>query len=279
MGKAGSQKKIVKRSLATGDDVPEALRENNRSQTQFSRRKILLISGGLILGIISLLAGALFSNPVTPPKAQQASPSPEREVIPSPEKEDLLGHLPYEEIDKEKLAPVTANGSIKMHKNAAVKFKEMVNAASAEGINLVALSGFRSVEDQKQLFFQVKEQRGEIASQRAEVSAPPGYSEHHTGYAIDIGDGKLPAANLKTSFEETPAFKWLEKNAPRYSFELSFPEDNPQGIAYEPWHWRFVGDIESLETFYKNKEEKIKTGKEKLEKLKEQEQPKNDQKQ
>jgi D-alanyl-D-alanine carboxypeptidase len=43
----------------------------------------------------------------------------------------------------------------------------------------------------------------------------------------------------------------LQNNAAQYSFELSFPENNPQGINYEPWHWRFVGDSHSLETFYK----------------------------
>lgn len=253
MGKAGSRKKVVKSSFVTGDDVPEALRETNHSKKRFSSQKILLISGGLALGLISLLAGALFSNPVPSPESQGVTPSPQIEVVASPEKEDLLGHLPYEEINQQNLKPITPNGSIKMHENAAVKFKEMANAASAAGITLAPLSGFRSFEQQKQLFFQIKEQRGQVASQRAEVSAPPGYSEHHTGYAIDIGDANVPQANLKTSFEETPAFKWLEKNAPRYSFELSFPKDNQQGIAYEPWHWRFVGDIESLEMFYKNK--------------------------
>ena len=90
-----------------------------------------------------------------------------------------------------------------------------------------------------------------MATKRAEVSAPPGYSEHHTGYAVDIGDGRTPATNLNTNFENTAAFKWLEENAAYYSFELSFPKGNPQGVSYEPWHWRFVGDPDSLETFYK----------------------------
>ena len=54
-----------------------------------------------------------------------------------------------------------------------------------------------------------------------------------------------------TDFEKTAAFSWLKNNAAKYSFELSFPPDNHQGISYEPWHWRYVGDQESLETFYK----------------------------
>jgi len=70
---------------------------------------------------------------------------------------------------------------------------------------------------------------------------------------VDIGDGNTPATNLSPDFENTAAFKWLEKNAPYYSFEISFPKNNPQGVSYEPWHWRFVGDRDSLETFYKAK--------------------------
>ena len=66
-----------------------------------------------------------------------------------------------------------------------------------------------------------------------------------------MGDGKNPEANLKQSFDQTAAFNWMENNAAKYSFEMSFPKDSPQGISYEPWHWRYVGDRESLEMFYK----------------------------
>ncbi|MFN9165469.1 MAG: D-alanyl-D-alanine carboxypeptidase family protein, partial [Pseudanabaena sp.] len=52
-------------------------------------------------------------------------------------------------------------------------------------------------------------------------------------------------------FEKTPAFQWLQNNAAKYGFEMSFPPNNPQGVMYEPWHWRFVGDDDSLATFYK----------------------------
>jgi len=69
-----------------------------------------------------------------------------------------------------------------------------------------------------------------------------------------VGDGKVPATNLSTDFENTETFRWLKTNAPRFNFELSFPLNNPQGISYEPWHWRFVGDIQSLETFYKTRQ-------------------------
>jgi D-alanyl-D-alanine carboxypeptidase len=163
------------------------------------------------------------------------------------------GHFAYKEASPQELQPITADGRIKLRQPAAQKFKAMAAAARAQGIILVPISGFRSVSEQQYLFFDVKAQRGQAAAERATVSAPPGYSEHHTGYAVDIGDGNVPATHLSPKFENTAAFKWLQANAPRFSFELSFPKNNAQGVSYEPWHWRFVGDKQSLETFYKSK--------------------------
>jgi predicted acetyltransferase len=69
------------------------------------------------------------------------------------------------------------------------------------------------------------------------VSAPPGYSEHHSGRAIDLTtDGVQP---LEQEFEHTNAFRWLSANAGRFGFTLSFPPSNRYGYAYEPWHWYF----------------------------------------
>jgi D-alanyl-D-alanine carboxypeptidase len=179
--------------------------------------------------------------------ASPVVPSPK----PSPAIENILGHLPYQEAPRSELAPIVANGQLLMRESAARAFLAMRDSARRAGVILVPISAFRSRADQERLFFGVKQQRNQETRKRAEVSAPPGYSEHHTGYAIDIGDGRTPATNLSPSFEKTAAFRWLENNAARYSFELSFPRDNPQGISYEPWHWRFVGDSDSLETFYK----------------------------
>ncbi len=81
------------------------------------------------------------------------------------------------------------------------------------------------------------------------VSAPPGFSEHSTGFAIDVGDGLAAATNLSPSFDQTPAYAWLQANAARYHFALSFPRGNAQGVSYEPWHWRFEGSAESLQLF------------------------------
>jgi len=252
LNNAGIPRKPSKVSPSSGDDIPVALRDTPQVRRRNKLKPLLFIVGPLGLGAISLIVG--MSIPISEPQPKvEPSPEPTASVKPDEESqpEDLLGHFEYEEAPASELQAITADNRIKLRTAAAKKFQEMLAAAQRDGINLAILSGFRSVEEQQHLFFGIKAQRGEVASKRAEVSAPPGYSEHHTGYAIDIGDANAPATNLSPSFEKTAAFKWLEKQAPYYSFELSFPKGNPQGISYEPWHWRFVGDTHSLETFYK----------------------------
>ncbi|MFL0792339.1 MAG: D-alanyl-D-alanine carboxypeptidase family protein, partial [Prochlorococcus sp.] len=109
--------------------------------------------------------------------------------------------------------------------------------------------GFRSYQLQERIFFDVKSERNQTAVERAKVSAPPGYSEHSTGYALDLGDGGFPETALSVDFEQTPAFRWLQDHAASYHFTLSFPIENPQGVSYEPWHWRFEGSAEALRQF------------------------------
>lgn len=246
--------------MAKIDDIPEAVRRISTAKSSKSKSKSSLDLRWLIisLGVLILLSLAVFFRSISqssPEVVSSPTPSPTPTIEAIPEAiENILGHLPYEEAPESDLKAITSDGRIRLRSAAADKFKQMQAAARAEGIILTPISGFRSVAEQEYLFFQIKAQRNQETRKRAEVSAPPGYSEHHTGYAIDIGDGKAAATNLQESFENTAAFRWLEANAARYSFELSFPRDNPQGISYEPWHWRFVGDTHSLKTFFKAQE-------------------------
>lgn len=239
------------------EEIPEVLRD--RPTTPSVDRSLLplmaslgLISSGILIILAVLMIWRPFSflnnGPVT-----SASPntSPTPESSPTPEVDNVLGHLPYPEAPASELKPITPDGRIRLRTAAAKQFLQMQRDAKANGISLVPISGFRGINEQDNLFFGVKQQRSQDARKRAEVSAPPGYSEHHTGYAIDIGDGRNSQTHLSQRFEQTPAFKWLDKNAARYSFEMSFTPNNPQGVSYEPWHWRYVGDRDSLETFYK----------------------------
>ncbi len=165
--------------------------------------------------------------------------------------EQLLNHRHYDIADTRKLVPLDPNSEILLQPDAQASLKAMLTDAKAKGVRLGIISGFRTIEDQNYLYFDLKAERGESARARAEVSAPPGYSEHHTGYAVDFIDESQPDTFLEESFENTPAYEWLVANAPFYNFELSFPKDNSAAVAYEPWHWRYVGNQESLELFYK----------------------------
>ena len=125
---------------------------------------------------------------------------------------------------------------------------KMRKDAKNEGIYLVFLSGFRSIKLQEDIFYSLKSIRNQTASERARVSAPPGYSEHSTGYAIDIGDAKFRQTDFEVEFENTDAFKWLKNNAAKYHFKLSFDKNN-KNVDYEPWHWRYEGSIKALKVF------------------------------
>ena len=158
----------------------------------------------------------------------------------------LLGHLPYKEISGDKL--VTIEPNIKVHIEMRDSLLKMREEAKKDGIYLVFLSGFRSIDLQKNIFYSLKSARNQIASERARVSAPPGYSEHSTGFAIDIGDALKRETDFEVEFENTEAFRWLKMNAAKYHFKLSFNKNNKY-INYEPWHWRYEGSIEALKVF------------------------------
>jgi len=159
----------------------------------------------------------------------------------------LLGHLPYPEASKNEL--ILFSPGVYVHKEIYENFKEMQYMAAQRGVSLQLLSGYRSIDLQRDIFYENKSIRNQTAVERSKVSAPPGYSEHSTGYAIDVGDGNYPDTHFEVEFEQTPAFKWMKRFAPKYHFVLSFPPNNKQGVTYEPWHWRFEGTVNSLRKF------------------------------
>ena len=116
----------------------------------------------------------------------------------------------------------------------ARKWAEMVDAAAADGVTLLIVSGFRGIEYQARLI-RKKINAGQSVSDILTVNAAPGYSEHHTGRAVDIATpGSRP---LTEEFEGSDAFHWLTENAARYGFSMTYPRDNPFGFVFEPWHW------------------------------------------
>jgi len=189
---------------------------------------------GLIVGCSPVMELRVQSSVTAAPLlAKTCSRAPKKSEYP-------YGHYPYKVASAKVLQPV-GNG-VKLHVDAAKAFKVMVGKARSQGIRLTPLSGFRSTAEQHYLFHEVARQRGQTPAQRAKVSAPPGYSEHHTGYAVDIN-------SLEQSFAHTREYKWLVTHAEKYGFEESFPEHNPQGVAFEPWHWRYIKSPTAREVF------------------------------
>jgi D-alanyl-D-alanine carboxypeptidase len=122
---------------------------------------------------------------------------------------------------------------------AAAAWQAMRAAARADGVALELVSAFRSVARQAELVRR-RLQTGDGLDEVLSLIAPPGYSEHHTGRAVDIGTPGGPG--LEASFEHTAAFAWLQRRAADFGFAMSYPRGNAQGYAYEPWHWCHHGD-------------------------------------
>ncbi|MGY1519678.1 M15 family metallopeptidase [Luteimonas sp. A482] len=121
---------------------------------------------------------------------------------------------------------------------AARAWQRMREAAARDGVALDAISGYRS-HDYQLGIFERKRARGLALAQILTVNAAPGFSEHHSGEALDIGAPGDPPA--EESFEQTAAFAWLQQHADDFGFSMSYPRDNAHGIVYEPWHWRYAG--------------------------------------
>ncbi len=119
---------------------------------------------------------------------------------------------------------------------AARAWRALRAAASSDRIELHVVSAFRTLERQAEIV-RAKRARGLSLETIFCASAPPGYSEHHTGRAVDVATPGAKA--LEEDFEHTPAFHWLASNAGAFGFTLSFPRGNRYGFVFEPWHWCF----------------------------------------
>ncbi len=163
----------------------------------------------------------------------------------------MLGHLPYAEVARAELVaapPWFAIGpACFVHRDAAPDLTRMLAAAAlAPGVRrtMRGVSCFRTVARQRAVF--CRGARPGVCGnpvQRARSVGPPEYSEHATGYAIDFGiRPSAGCADVEACIATTPAGQWLLAHAADYGFELSFPAGNAQGVTWEPWHWRWVGE-------------------------------------
>ncbi|MCA9360348.1 D-alanyl-D-alanine carboxypeptidase family protein [Candidatus Nomurabacteria bacterium] len=121
------------------------------------------------------------------------------------------------------------------HASAIDHLEDMFKAAARDDIDLKVVSAYRSFDEQTSLKGQYTQVYGTGANT---FSADQGYSEHQLGTTIDITVESVSGAY--ESFAQTEAYAWLQKNAYKYGFILSYPEGNTFYV-FEPWHWRFVG--------------------------------------
>lgn len=119
------------------------------------------------------------------------------------------------------------SGEILLRPHVATALQQMIADANKEGLtHFIVMSGYRTLAEQQELYNDMG----------TNYAMKPGYSEHHTGLALDIG-------STETTMDVAPEGAWLASNAWRYGFILRYPADKVAitGIEFEPWHLRFVG--------------------------------------
>ncbi len=130
-----------------------------------------------------------------------------------------------------------AKEGMKLDKDTKDAFIKMATDAKKKNLNLRAISTYRTYDYQANLYSNYAKSDG--INNADTYSARPGFSEHHTGLAIDLDN----ITKIFTDFENTKEFTWMKENAYKYGFILRYPKDkeNITGYIYEPWHYRYVG--------------------------------------
>lgn len=140
------------------------------------------------------------------------------------------------------VAPRIAHTNPPLLRNeAAAAAERMFAGARVRGVRLVSTSTYRSYRAQKRILAADTARRGATSAETLDMR--PGYSEHQTGWAIDIGSSTVPAVDFAAGMADTPEGRWLATNAWRYGFHLSYPKGRQSitGVLFEPWHFRYVG--------------------------------------
>ncbi|GAB3567999.1 hypothetical protein GCM10027405_29270 [Arthrobacter alkaliphilus] len=127
-----------------------------------------------------------------------------------------------------------------LNATTAAAAEKLFAAASSEGVTMTLASGYRSFQTQTATYGGYVNARGQASADTA--SARPGFSEHQTGWAFDIGDGG-GACSFAPCFADQPAAVWAKANSYKYGFVVRYPWmlNGITGYYYEPWHLRFIG--------------------------------------
>ncbi len=129
-------------------------------------------------------------------------------------------------------------GGQQLRAESATALASLIAGAKQQGLVINPLSGYRSYTTQVSVYNNEVKSYGQAVADSE--SARPGYSEHQTGLAIDVGGG---GCGIEDCFGTTPSGKWLAANAYTYGFIIRYPENKQAvtGYRYEPWHIRYVG--------------------------------------
>lgn len=149
------------------------------------------------------------------------------------------------QIDNMYLNPGATN--IQIHSDVWPYLEKLLMEANRKGVKLRVASAYRSFSTQSALKSAYTVYYGSGANR---FSADQGYSEHQLGTALDFTTEKL--GNSFSAFGSDPAYKWLQDNAYKYGFILSYPPNNAY-YKFEPWHWRFVGRSLAGKLYEENK--------------------------
>lgn len=240
------------------------IREKGHIKVKSRRIQIII---GAIISVALIIAIFVVTNyknnqvdvasnhdePSTEQKEKKQSAVEEPKASEEPEvKPDKNGYIPNQTLPTEptfikgillanKKYPLPSTFAPEENVEGRVALDKMLAAAKQQGFNLVAFSGYRSFDYQTTLYNNYVKRDGIDAADR--YSARPGYSEHQTGLAFDIGEKGKENLWLTDEFGETPAGQWLVAHADEYGFILRFPQNKEHitGYMYESWHFRYVG--------------------------------------
>jgi D-alanyl-D-alanine carboxypeptidase len=138
------------------------------------------------------------------------------------------------------IALAVSGEAAQLNSTTAAAAEQMFAAAAGDGVTMTLASGYRSYGTQVATYNSYVASRGQAEADTA--SARPGFSEHQTGWAFDIGDGG-GACSFQPCFAEQPAAVWAKANAHRFGFVVRYPwmSHEVTGYYYESWHLRFIG--------------------------------------
>ncbi|WP_192598945.1 M15 family metallopeptidase [Sporosarcina limicola] len=148
--------------------------------------------------------------------------------------------------------PLPSNFAPGENKEARASFDKMAAEAKLSGFNITAFSWYRSYDYQVTLYDKYAAKDGKEAADT--YSARPGYSEHQTGLAFDIGEVNFEKHWASSSFGSTEAGKWVGANAHRFGFILRYPKgkEHITGYMHESWHFRYVEEAIAKEVYERN---------------------------